>query len=72
MTWMGLEYDFCPVRSDFIHQQILLLLATNNQLPSLTHKNRAVPRAKRTPAPLTAATMIQSRHPEIQQLSFSF
>ena len=57
---------------DSIHQQILLLLATNNQLSSLTNKNRVVPRAKRTPVPLTAATMIQSKHPEIQQLSFAF
>ena len=57
---------------DSIHQQILLLLATNNQLPSLTNKNRVVPRAKRTPVPLTAATMIKSKHPEIQQLSFAF
>ena len=57
---------------DFIHQQIFSLFATNNQSPSLIQKNKVVSRAKRTTVPLTTATSIQSKHPEIQQLSFAF
>ena len=57
---------------DFIHQQILLLFATNNPSPSLIQKNKGISRAKRTPVPLNAATTIQSKHQKIHQLSFAF